>query len=181
MLFITTVMFKYDGVRRLGENYFFMRVPNINRLLILMIAVSTISFASAQEFTAESKNAAISNIARNIASNYVYPEKGGQIASHIQAANFNGKFSEATNWKEFDEMVTKELREFSGDGHLYVKNDPAMVAELKNPSSSAEQSNTGDHSSSAKTTIAEVKVIDNNIGYLKLTSININKNNVDDL
>ena len=117
-----------------------MRVPNINRPTIVLVAVLFFQSASAQQqITAADKNTAIQNIARHIAANYIYPEKGGQIASHIQSANFNGAFEKAATWKEFDEMVTNELKEFSNDGHLYVKHNPDVVKELKNPSMGSEE------------------------------------------
>lgn len=159
-----------------------MRIPTINRLLILAIAAFSIQSAVAQELTADSKNAAIKKIAQHIAANYIYPEKGGQIASHIQAVHFKGQFDKAGNWKEFDEMVTTELRAFSGDGHLYVRHDPVVVKELKNPAPPREeQNNLIEASGGAKSTIAESKVLDNQIGYLKITTININKRNLEDL
>jgi len=159
-----------------------MRIQIIYRMLVLTNAVMFFQFASAQNFTADAKTEAIKNIAQHIAANYIYPEKGGQIASHIQAANFKGQFDKAANWKEFDEMVTKELWAFSGDGHLYVRHDPEMVKELKNPPPVREEKNNmNDQSGTSKSTIAESKLLDNNIGYIKITGININKGNLGDL
>ncbi|MBL7697439.1 MAG: S41 family peptidase [Chitinophagaceae bacterium] len=159
-----------------------MRVQMLTSLLVSTIGVINMNQARAQEITADSRNTAIKNIAQHIAANYVYPEKGGQIASHIQAANFKGQFDKATTWKEFDEMVTKELREFSNDGHLYVRHDPKVVKELKNPPPAGDARNTMNEQMGASTsTIAESKVLDNNIGYLKLTEIRITKGNLNDL
>ncbi len=152
----------------------------ILHLLIITLALLNVQLTTAQEVTAEKRNDAIKNIAKYIAANYVNAEKGGQIASHIQSANFKGQFDKATTWKEFGEGVTKELRTFASDGHLYVRHDPDVVKELKNPSLPGEgQKLTGNKAS--KSTVAESKVIDNNIGYLKLTQIIINKSNLDDL
>src|SRR6476619_6776990 len=107
-----------------------MRVSKLNRLAGLLIAITCIQAANAQQLTVADRNTAIQNIAKQIAANYIYPEKGGQIASHLQTANFNGDFSKATTWKEFDELVTAELKKFSQDEHLYVKNDPDVVRDL---------------------------------------------------
>lgn len=151
-------------------------------LLVVVISLFNVTTAGAQGLTADSRNAAIKSIARHIAANYVYPEKGGQIASHIQAANFKGQFDKATSWKEFDEMVTKELRAFSNDGHLYVKYDPEAVKELKKPTVSSEEKNSMiSLVDDSKSTITESKVLDQNVGYLKLTEIRINKSNLEDL
>jgi hypothetical protein len=158
-----------------------MRVPKFNRYAFLLIATMGFGTLSAQQITAADKNNAIQNIARSIAANYIYPEKGGQIASHIQAENFKGAFEKAATWKEFDEMVTVELRKFSGDGHLYVRHDPEAVKELKNYETKEDKNNMGESAGSAKSTIAESKTLDNNVGYLKLTEFMISKANLEDL
>ena len=110
-----------------------MRVPKFNRLCAVLIAMTCLQSVNAQQITNESRNTAIQNIAKQIAANYIYPEKGGQIASHIQTSNFKGMFDKAATWKDFDELVTAELKKFSQDEHLYVKYDPAVVKELKDP------------------------------------------------
>ena len=160
-----------------------MRVPKFNRFAAVLIAISFFQSANAQQkITAADKNAAVQNIAKQIAAHYIYPEKGGQIASHIQTANFKGVFDKADTWKEFDDLVTKELWQVSEDAHLYVKNNPAVVRQLKNTDINAEGSG---HISSEFATpasmIQEAKVLEGNVGYLKVPSININKNNVNEL
>jgi C-terminal processing protease CtpA/Prc len=157
-----------------------MRVPKLNRLAALMIAITCINAVNAQQITADERNAAIQNIAKQIAANYIYPEKGGQIASHIQSVNFKGDFNKATTWKDFDELVTNELKKFSQDEHLYVKNDPDVVKHLRD----RDQDKKGRVSSelpSPALMIQESKVLDGNIGYLKVPSINIDKQNVQQL
>ena len=154
-----------------------MRVPKLNRYAVLMIAVFFCYSAGAQQkITADEKNAAIQSIARQIAANYIYPEKGGQIASHIQTANFKGAFNKANTWKEFDELVTQELRAFSQDNHLYVRNDPDAVKEINNPGKSGdEQGHVSAGSYSKPPMIQEAKVLPDNVGYIKIATIDINK------
>jgi hypothetical protein len=159
-----------------------MRIPKLTSAVTTMAALLMLHTASAQQISAEDRNAAIQNIAKHIAANYVYPEKGGQIASHIQTAHFKGQFNKATTWKEFDELVTNELRKFSNDGHLYVKYDPAAVSELKRPNQSdTQQGNVNAQQSRVPSTIDEAKVIGDNVGYLKISRIDINKSNLEDL
>ena len=160
-----------------------MRVPKFNRLVAVLIAMASFQYTNAQQqITAADKNAAIQKIAKQIAANYIYPEKGGQIASHIQMANFKGVFDKAATWQEFDELVTSELKAFSKDAHLYVRNDRAVVKGLKYSGHTTEgkgQVNSGAPESVSM--IGESKVLEGNIGYLKIPTININKNNVHDL
>jgi len=160
-----------------------MRVPKFNRSAVVMMAVLFFQSAGAQQkITDEDKNAAIQSIAKQIAANYIYPEKGGQIASHIQTANFKGEFNKATTWQEFDELVTTELKSFSQDGHLYVKYNPDVVKDLKNPGMAEESKGHIYGETSPQTAmIQESKVLDGNVGYMKITAISIRKNNLQEL
>ena len=160
-----------------------MRVPNFNRFVFLLITILFFQFANAQQqLSAADKNAAIQSIAKQIAANYIYPEKGGQIASHIQTSNFKGAFDKATTWKEFNELVTNELRAFSNDAHLFVRNDPAVVKELKQPPmASNDKGQVSSEVSPQPSMIQESKVLADNIGYLKITNINIRKDNLQEL
>ena len=159
-----------------------MRVPKFNRLCAVLIAMTCLQSVNAQQITNESRNTAIQNIAKQIAANYIYPEKGGQIASHIQTANFKGMFDKAATWKDFDELVTAELKKFSQDEHLYVKYDPAVVKELKDPEKLAEgKGHVNSEASAPSSMIQESKVLEGNVGYLKIPIINIKKSNMNEL
>ena len=79
-------------------------------------------------------------------------------------------------------MVTVELREFSKDAHLYVKNDRAVVKDLKGATRKTDgQGHISSESPEPMCMIQESKVLEGNIGYLRVPVINIKKNNVDDL
>ena len=160
-----------------------MRVPNINRCVIFLISVLLFQSATAQhQLSAADKNAAIQSIAKQIAANYIYPEKGGQIASHIQTANFKGAFDKATTWKEFNELVTNELRSYSHDAHLFVRNDPAVVKELKHPGMATnDKGQVSNELPTQASMLQESKVLTGNIGYLKISNISIRKDNLQEL
>lgn len=158
-----------------------MRILKTKRSVLLLLAAFTLNAAQAQEISAEQKNDAIQTIAKEIAANYVYPEKGGQIASHIQTANFKGQFEKAKSWDEFDDMVTRELRAYSHDGHLYVKHDPQIVQQLKDPSGTKSKNNVNEIHEKSASVISEAKILDGNVGYLKMPELNINKSNLSQL
>lgn len=119
---------------------------------------------------------AITKMAGLIESNYVFVQKGNKIALKLLEGYKNGKFNNVSSWKEFDSLITKHLQEISHDGHLYAKYDPITVKELieNKPES-------GDGSASDSLAIAnnygfqEVKILEGNIGYLKINEININE------
>jgi hypothetical protein len=155
-----------------------MLSTNFFRLPIVVLALSITQLLHAQEFTPAEKTAAIQTIARHIASNYVYPDQGGQIASHIQMANHRGDFSKAATWKEFDSLVTRSLQKFSRDNHLYVRFDPAIVKQLKSSSGDTEPQGSITVEANEKDRnygFSETKVLPGNVGYIKLTSINISE------
>lgn len=159
-----------------------MRILTIKRYAVVVTAAIFSQSLQAQQITAKDKGDAIQNIANRIAANYVYPEKGGQIASYIQTANFKGAFNNARTWQQFDELVTTELKKFSKDGHLYVRYDPQEVKELRRNAGKQEVKSkifTGDVT--VNDVVSEAKVLDGNIGYVKMKEINITKKNVDQL
>jgi hypothetical protein len=156
-----------------------MRLLSIHSIF-LMIVVLAAQAVGAQQITSEDKNAAIQTIAKQIAANYIFPEKGGQIAMHLHTENFKGAFNKAENWKQFDELVTKELKSFSHDDHLYVSNDPEIAKGLKETSTRAGGRVNIEPLINTKM-VQESKVIAGNIGYLKFTSINITRNNLSEI
>jgi hypothetical protein len=156
----------------------FMQLPNYLFLGILSFSL-LLSNPSTSQLSASDKTAAVQVIAKAIAANYVFPEKGGQIASYIQMANHRGEFEKATNWNEFDSLVTRSLQKFSNDGHLYVRNNPVIVKKLKDPApekdDSEQMKSDGQSAAGNNYGFAEVKTLDGNIGYLKISEINISK------
>jgi hypothetical protein len=155
-----------------------MRVPTFFYCLAIFFVLFSPTVSNAQ-ISEEERNNAIQKIAKLIAENYVSQETGGQIASHVLMANHKGEFSRAANWEEFDAMVTKSIQKFSNDRHLYIKYDPQFVKDLKTPQAGEQQMSTGnDDVDDQKYGISESRIIDNNIGYLKLTGINITKSSL---
>lgn len=153
-----------------------MQVPNYLKRGLALVLLTTPVLTNAQAPTKDEKTTAIQKIAGQIAAHYVYPERGGQIASHLQMANHEGGFEKASSWEEFDRQVTMSVQKFSKDQHLYIKYDPELAATLDR----GDAENTvrmylqeGELSSSSG--IAEAKVLDGNVGYLKLSTINITK------
>ena len=161
-----------------------MQVPNLIRVAIFLIASALPAMSFSQSISQDEKTAAIKSIASHIATNYVYPEKAGQIASHIQMANHRGDFNKATSWQEFNTMVTASLRDFSNDAHLYVKYDPAQAAKLKANTKDTNRMYVGSQEENGSETaennygFAETKILPSNVGYIKLTEIDVSKNSL---
>lgn len=125
---------------------------------------------------------AVERIGKLMTDNYVFAEKGKKIANYILQEQKNGRFTQCTDWKMFDSLATHHLRSFSNDGHLYVRYDPATVRELvaaenKAPDTTRSSSDDpyyyGPQAIENNFGFREVKVMDKNIGYIKLSEINI--------
>lgn len=130
------------------------------------------SFAKAQVQTGP----IIEKTAQLIKEHYVFEEKGAKIAAHLLAQYKAGAFRAATTPKVFDSLVTITLRDFSHDGHLYFRHDPETAAN----SGKKEEGGGGEdifyYSPKAAENnygFREVKILDGNIGYIKLNEINI--------
>lgn len=128
-------------------------------------------------------DAAIASMAQSIDTAYVFPEKGQKIAAYLRSEHKRGSFSNAKNWKDLAAAVSKSLQQFSRDGHLYVRNDPQTVKDLQNPPQDQADSTPqkvaynpffdGKDAVERNFGFREVKVLEGNIGYIKISEINI--------
>lgn len=152
---------------------------------ILFIAVFAIFWfdvqARAQNLSAQEIETSVAKIAKLVESNYVFPDKGKTIAAHFLSEHRRGKFAGTKDWQAFGKTATGILRGFSNDGHLFVEYDPPQVRELTTPPADATAPDAessffyGKKARESNYGFSEVKVLDGNIGYLKLTQINISE------
>jgi hypothetical protein len=166
-----------------------MRTSNLFLCFLTLIAVVFPKVGTSQGIPKKELDAAFATMSKLIDSTYVFPEKGQQIALHLQQEYKKGKFSEAKNWKGIDSLITRSLQEFSHDGHMYVRYDPKTAKELSaymakqsaNEADSAGNASSdnlfhyGNEAAAKNFGFREVKVLDGNIGYLKLSEINISE------
>lgn len=152
-------------------------------LLFLACTISTITGFS-QSLSKKELESAVAAIAKLIDDHYVFPEKGKRIATHLLQEYKNGKFNQIKDWSTFDSISTKCLGDISHDGHLYVRNDPKTVKELLAAKSQVLDSNSTEQFSydpfyygmgaiEKNFGFREVKILEGNIGYIKLSEINI--------
>lgn len=142
--------------------------------------------AIAQSLSAREVDAAIAVMAQRIDTTYVFQDKGQKIAQHLRSEHRQGRFSAAKNWQDLAVAVSKNLQEFSRDGHLYVRYDPKTVKELQNPVQPGADTATqaydaffdGKEAAERNFGFREVKVLDGNIGYIGISEINISANSL---
>ena len=148
-----------------------------------ILFICCFQYAFAQALQPREIDAAINSMAQSIDTAYVFPEKGQKIAQYLRSEYKRGSFSSAKTWKDLAEMLSKSLHEFSSDGHLYVRNDPKTVKDLQSPpeiepdpmspKASYDPFFEGKDAIERNFGFREVKVLEGNIGYIRISEINI--------
>ena len=154
-------------------------MPVYRTILTVLLLIIT-SRAYSQSLNKEEAETAIKQISKLINENYVFPAKGQKIATYILDQYRKGTFNGLKSWKEFDSVVTKSLRDFSGDGHLYAGNNPLIVKELLNPPKEIPADNTEGLRKAMQNNFGfkEVKILEENIGYIKVDKIDISEHSL---
>lgn len=123
---------------------------------------------------------AVAKIAELIRSNYVSEADGARIAAHLLREHRGGRFDTVKSWGEFAALCTKVLQAFSNDGHLYVGHDPKAVKDLLDTTNKAGADAESpffysDEARARNYGFDEIKVLKGNIGYIRLSEINISE------
>jgi hypothetical protein len=159
-------------------------MKHISLLIIFLTCTISSITGFSQSLSKKELESAITTIAKLINDHYVFPEKGKRIATHLLQEYKNGKFNQIKDWNTFDSITTQSLRSFSHDGHLYVHHDSKTVKELLAAQSKGVDSNSteqfsydpfyyGSGAIEKNFGFREVKILEENIGYIKLSEINI--------
>lgn len=151
----------------------------MKQLFVFALLLSS-SITRAQSSAPVAQNemaAAVNRIAVLIKENYVFEEKGKKIADDLLKQYRQGALDKANNWQVFDSLVTGIISKAGQDGHLYVRYDPQMVKTLRAPEdTSSAQEDMFLHGPQARDKnfgFREVSILENNIGYIKVSEINI--------
>lgn len=152
---------------------------NLKRIAVFILLFSSFSaHAQLQRVSQDDIRSAVNRIATLIKEHYVFEEKGNKIAAHLLDQYRQGALDKAGNWQVFDSLVTHIIQNAGQDGHLYVRYNPQIVKTLQAPedTAAAEGEDMFHHGPEAATRnfgFREVKILDNNIGYIKLSEINL--------
>jgi C-terminal processing protease CtpA/Prc len=106
----------------------------------------------------------------------VFPEKGRKMADQLMQEYKAGKFDQAKRWKSFDSLITKSLQKIGNDYHVYAGNNLRIVRELRGFKDEKVETNSPSSADLAKEInygFNEVKILEGNVGYIKITEINI--------
>ena len=151
-------------------------------ITLVVLGCSVGTFGQSQPLRHEEIKAAVVKISVHIKSNYVFEKRGNEIATHLVQKLEAGEFNSVKSWTEFAALCTQILQDYSNDGHLYVRHDAKTVRELLTATADdATESGAEDpffHSKEARERnfgLEEVKLMKGNIGYIKLSEINISE------
>lgn len=151
-------------------------------MMVILLIFSTFHSATGQDISSREIASAVQTMSKLIEEKYVFAEKGKAISKHLKREFNNGKFRDVKSWKALETMATAVLREFSNDGHLYVNYDPKTVKELTElkveeteEKFSYDPFYYGEEAMEKNFGFKEVKILEDNIGYLKLSEINISE------
>ncbi len=147
--------------------------------ILAIICFFICAVLQAQSLPKEEIDSAVVKISDLIKSNYVFEEQGNRIAAHLEQKKL--EFKSVKNWDEFAAICNGILQSYSNDGHLFVRHDAKTVKELLTATDHESESAVDDpffHSKGASERnfgFEEVKILEDNIGYIKLSEINISE------
>ncbi|NOU46897.1 MAG: S41 family peptidase [Bacteroidales bacterium] len=156
---------------------------HIKKLFIITYLVTIPGLSFAQSLSKQDVTKTVTKIASLVKEKYVFENWGLSISESLLKKLNQGKFININDWQSLADSLTITIQALSNDGHLYVRNEPETIKELieseKNASLVAEDSPGedpffyGDEAVKKNFGFSEVKILKDNIGYIKLSEINI--------
>lgn len=159
-----------------------MLLPKSSRLCLMGIfLLFCLPCAFAQALSGREVDEAINTMAQQIDTAYVFPDKGQKIAQYLRSEHRQGRFSASKNWEDLAASISKSLKEFSQDGHLYVRCGPKTVEELQKAAQPGSDTAVreyeaffdGKEAAERNFGFRNVKMLEGNIGYIEISEINI--------
>ncbi|MGB3463994.1 MAG: S41 family peptidase [Cyclobacteriaceae bacterium] len=146
--------------------------------IIFLISFLALNTVLAQKPSKKIVDQMVLTIADQIKDNYVLPEKGILIAKQFLKDHKNNRFYQARSLKQLDSTMTKSLREASNDFHLFTWNNKEIVNQLKSATDEDEETEVSSFFNDEKAYnsnfgFEKVEILPENIGYIKLSQINI--------
>ncbi len=143
---------------------------NIFSQTLILIAISLISIGTCAQQNAikpvahNELNTIIDSVAVIVERYYIKPEIGKQIANRIRTKHKNGHYDNITNPQILNDSLREDLRAINGDLHMnMVYRSPREV--ITNSTEAIQVNETGLWTNYG---LSEIKVLDGNIGYLKI-------------
>lgn len=142
-----------------------MHKPSFIALLFLYIFSNQASAQShsTDNITPPQLEIMINKIADSLAYYYVDIEKGIEIGNHLKNRFYDGVYNSTIKPGDLAKQLTKDLRSFSGDLHLYVAHPDEETSQDNNPV------DVETYGSSTNYGFQEIKFIEGNIAYIRIS------------
>ena len=150
-------------------------LPRLLPFFALLLFTSFGIAAAGPTIDTATKSAVIEKVAGFMTDRYVFAELGGAMGNHVTARHREGAYDGFTDLREFCSAVTADLREISGDRHLFVFHSPGEardVAARKGllPADEVAEIEAAAYERARRRNFGfdRVEILDGNVGYLKL-------------
>jgi hypothetical protein len=172
-LFLLVVTFLRNDDERRGVGFTEYETKNRNMkskyiYFLLLLFASIINANGQMNISEKFKKESILKIDSLVKENYVFADKGKLISIHLKKQYQKGKFKKYNLIDSFANALTKEIRFVNNDKHLGIW--PAFIPDQKVSLNNEYESYFHNFTNVRKLAngFKEVKIIDGNVGYLKI-------------
>ena len=121
--------------------------------------------------TAQEKKELINGLGKTLLDNYVFPEVAEKYNSFLQNNLKSGKYNSINGEVTFARTITKDLKTFHEDKHLFVLTNEAYKERQKRMERAmADMRAVKKGKGKSENTFMHSKILDGNIGYVTITS-----------
>ena len=151
-----------------------MKIRNFLLLFILTpFLITAQDQQSPMPLDANERAEVVDSIGDILARSYVFPEIGKQLQEKLDKKLEEGAYDGISDPIEFSEVLTQDVQSVNGDLHMRVRFDPQFIQDMRSMEMSEEDSlrllaerRMWDRRNNYG--FKEVRILDGNIGYLKL-------------
>lgn len=151
-----------------------MKIRNFLLLFLLTpLVITAQNEQSPMPLDAAERAEVVDSIGDILERSYVFPEIGKQLQDLLDKNLTEGAYDDITDPIKFSEVLTQDVQSVNGDLHMRVRFDPQFIQDMRSMEMSEEDSLrlVEDRQKWARREnygFQEVRILDGNIGYLKL-------------
>lgn len=123
--------------------------------------------APVARLTAADRAAVLDAVREKVKTLYVFPEKRAAILARLNAGQKAGRYTTESP-AAFNDAVTRDLADASGDSHMYMLYDPARAAAAATAPAEADEAYWRARALRENHGLGEMKILPGNVRYLKV-------------
>ena len=141
------------------------------RTIALLLFLATA--ASAADLTRDEARKVVDDVATNVETYYLFPDKRPTIVNALRAAQKAGRY-DVTDPGELAKRITEDLRAVSNDKHLSLKHDPEAYAAFNAPEDPTAADRAQEYEEKRSRTrnagVEELRILKGNVRYVRITN-----------